>query len=408
MPIKVESANNNDSKSISRPSTSATTPSTVSGNRFQVCFSHQSRFKQIIDKQQKMSSNGNYTFICTKNEISILAPNSATQTLVHTQLIADGFETYVFPSFVGYLELAMGSFELHDAMSKSKENQNNSIVLTVENVDRRTQNNIIVSFISKTITGESIQITPSSITPVLVPLLEKCPRYNIADLPDYSLASTLSMNAGEMKKLFSCGTLFSTHLAIEMTCDKVTLTALPTNVGRGHCEILHDADLSEYNGYDEEQLHVPCPKNIVDRSTVKMNTAAHGTRIRQIFKISTLSSCEKPTTHSNRVVIGMTPNQALFIRFKVTGFSFVTYYFFPQSFHVMKPITITSANTDYSDAKCLDPERSLNYSDSSSSLSSSYSRELLAPPTTEHTECVDYTKCDESEDEDECKQAIQT
>lgn len=381
--------------SISIPG-GTTVSASSSGNRFQVCFSHQSRFKQIIDKQQKMSSNGNYTFICTKNEISILAPNSTTQTLVHTQLIADGFETYVFPSFVGYLELAMGSFELHDAMSKSKENQNNSILLTVENVDRRTDNNIVVSFISKTIVNEVAQIVPSSIKPVLVPLLEKCPRYNITELPDYSLASTLSMNAGEMKKLFSCGTLFSTHLAIEMTSDKVTLTALPTIIGRGHCEILHDADLSEYNGYDEEQLHVPCPKNIVDHSTIKMNPA-HGTRIRQIFKISTLSSCEKPTTHSNRVVIGMTPNQALFIRFKVTGFSFVTYYFFPQSFHVVKPITITSTFTMLNTELSSLPSYSSPYPDLSSSSSSS-SRKSLEHPTTDCTE-VDYTKCDESEDD---------
>lgn len=373
-----------------------------SSNRFQVCFSHQSRFKQIIDKQQKRSSNGNYTFICTKNEISILAPNSTTQTLVHTQLIADGFETYVFPSFVGYLELAMGSFELHDAMSKSKENQNNSIVLTVENVDRRTNNNVIVSFISKTIVNEVAQIVPSSIKPVLVPLLEKCPRYNIAELPDYSLASTLSMNAGEMKKLFSCGTLFSTHLAIEIQSDKVTLTALPTIVGRGYCEILHDTDLSDYNGYDEEQLHVPCPKNIVDRSTIKMN-AAHGPRIRQIFKLSTLSSCEKPTTHSNRVVIGMTPGKALFIRFKVTGFSFVTYYFFPQSFHVLKPITITQAFESNVPADRSDrSDRSDQYNQSDQSDQFKLENSSGVSFKVKCTESVDYTKCDESEDDYKC------
>lgn len=218
------------------------------------------------------------------------------------------------------VKFSVNSFELSEAMSKSKENHNSSIILTLENVDKPTH--ITLDFIN--------DLGEKTIPSTRVMILENPPRHSIVSLPDFLKASTLTTNAQELKRIFMSQTVLSPNVEITMQADKVTFTVLPTDAGRGTCEAYHDCEPEEFKGYSEENVFVQCPKHICDRNTIKINPAHSAPggvpTIKQIFKLSTLAFCEKPTTKSNRVVLAMTPDKALIIRYKIWNFGFVTYY----------------------------------------------------------------------------------
>ena len=149
----------------------------------QVCFPSQARFRRIIERQQSTTSV--LIFLCTKEEISILSM-SPSRCVVHTQLLAESFKKYVHPGFTtGGSELVrfpVNSFELADAMSKSKENHNNSIVLTLENIEKPSH--IDLDFINDA--GEH------TIPSMRVTVLQKYPQFTAVHLPNLDEASTLS------------------------------------------------------------------------------------------------------------------------------------------------------------------------------------------------------------------------
>ena len=67
---------------------------------------------------------------------------SPSRCIVHTQLFSDCFKSYTFPSAAsaseGIVGFAVNSFELSEAMSKSKGNHHSSITLTLENIEKPT------------------------------------------------------------------------------------------------------------------------------------------------------------------------------------------------------------------------------------------------------------------------------
>jgi hypothetical protein len=283
---------------------------------FQVCFSHQSRFRQIIEKQQPSTSI--LVFRCSKTEISIVSISPARSCIVCTSLFSNCCKKYVYPDTV--VKFPVNSFELAEAMSKSKENHNNSIVLTLENIDKPTH--ITLDFINDT-TGEK------TIPSTRVPILDKYPKFAIKPLPDISKASILITNAQELKRIFMSQTVLSAKVEIEIDKEKVSFNVVPTIIGRGGYNIHHNCDYDEYkvhgHEYSEDDVFAQCPKHIVDRNTIIMNPS-HGESIKQTFKLNTLAFCEKPTTQSNRAILGMTPDRALIIQHKIVNYGFVTYY----------------------------------------------------------------------------------
>jgi hypothetical protein len=307
----------------------------------QVFFSNESRFKQIIDRQQ--SSSSVFVFFCTKNEISILSTTSSY--IVHTELIADGFKHYVHPakkknsissnieeiSSDTVVKFAVNAFELSKKMSNNKENHNNSIMLTLENVEKSKY--ISLDFINEN--GEK------TIPSTKVELLENKQKYTTelkSPLPDITKASTLTTDSDALARILACEKIFAKFINIKMNSKKVVFEMIGTENGCGNCTAYHTFD--DLKGYDEENIFLQRPKYLEDKNIIKINPNHNKIEskeqdafvISQCFKLANLTIVEKPTTYSNCVVIGMTPNQWLFIRYKITGYGFVTYYINEDNF----------------------------------------------------------------------------
>lgn len=282
---------------------------------FQVCFSHESRFRQIIEKQQPCTSV--LVFKCSKSEISIVSVSPARSCIVATSLFSECCKKYVYPNTI--VSFAVNSFELADAMSKSKENHGNSIVMTLENIEKPVD--ILLEFVND-YTGEK------TIPSTRVPILEKYPKFPLKPLPDLSTASILITNSQELRRIFMSETVLSSKVEITMTPNQVEFKVLPSTLGKGLYEVYQGCDYNEYLelSYNEDDVFTSCPKALMDRNMISMKTAEHGEAIRQVFKLSTLAFCEKPTTQSNRVVMGMTPGACLIIQYKILNYGFVTYY----------------------------------------------------------------------------------
>jgi hypothetical protein len=319
---------------------------------FRACFSHEARFRQVIDKQLKLTSI--LKFICTKNEISAVS-YSPSRGIAHLQFPSECLKDYVHPAEKGkgneVVQFIVETSELSEKMTDSKENLNNSIVLTLENIEKTKE--LRLDFINEN--GE--KTIPSK----TVTLLDGAPKYSTStmmttmfDLPDLSEASTLTTDSEELKRIFMSESVLSNHVEITMTKKKVVFAIVKTGAGYGEYIAYHndvscvgntddnnsDDDEAKQKEYSEDDIYQQCPKylavkNIIDfKEQKKENGEGEGGQrqesIKQCFKLTTLALCEKPTTYSNRVVMGMTPNKSIFIRYKIFNSGFATYYINPS------------------------------------------------------------------------------
>ncbi len=277
----------------------------------QVLLPKEARFKQLIDRQEKISNI--LIFQCTKNGICIIAMNPILDCAAMIDFTASGFENYTCPDST--VIFAVERFELTEAMRKSKENHGNSILLTIENVDR--MENLLLDFMG----GQTEELKQMP-----VKILTKYPKYkmNFNAMPDYRQASTYTTNSKMFNRDLTILTFF-TDKRIEMRLDKDGLTMkVKTPSGIGSTEYTHGFDYEEYKTYSERDVFAQCPKQFVDFSTVKMNPE-HGPVVIKYPQIAALVAHEQPTTNSSRVEIGLTPNACLYIYYKLQDIGSYTF-----------------------------------------------------------------------------------
>lgn len=290
---------------------------------FSICFSHQSRFKQIMERQEPCTSLSMYCL--SKTEISIFSPCIERQCVVSTSLFTSCLKKYELPTscldsgepitFRVYLS------ELCEVMSKCKENHNSSIHMSC---DLDTEEPYInIDFINddgeKTIPSESVRV------------IKNFAKYKIAKLPDISSCSLLYTNAKELKRIFTSESLFSKKIQITMKPNEVIFAAA-SDIGTVEYRVRHVLDIEDYKGYNEDDVFSTCPKSISDTNTIVMKPE-HKEFIQQEFKLIPLAFSESPTTKSNRVILGLSTvgpsdsNQIMILQYKIVSFGFVTYYF---------------------------------------------------------------------------------
>lgn len=283
---------------------------------FKVCFPQHTRFKQLIERQQLA---GVLIFRCSKTEITIVSMNPAKRCVIVTSLYASCFREYICPDSL--VTFAVNSFELSAAMNKSKENQNNCILMTLENVDRPRELTLdFVKFGSTGVEEKGVQTIPRTV----VPILAKYSKYSIGEIPDLAGASILMTNSKELNRIFCSLTTVGYDVVLTMTKKKLLIATVPTEVGQGEYEVIHNLGIEEYGDYKEDDIFTQCPKHIADLNTIRMHPDHE--EIQQRYSLETLAFCDPPTTHSNRVLMAITPGLPLAFHSKITNSGMQRYF----------------------------------------------------------------------------------
>jgi hypothetical protein len=280
---------------------------------FQVLLPRKTRFKQFVDRLEKIS--GILVFHCSKNGIYVSAMNPELDCAVLIDLITAGFTSYICPD--GGIIYAVERLELTEAMRKSKENHGNSILLTIPNVDR--MDHLLIDFLG----GHT-----EDVKQMQVKILTKYPKFkmNIDALPDYKRASICITNSKVVNRFLNIMTYVADD-TVKMTMEKDKLEIkVDEPTGDGTLTLTHGFDMDDYKNYSERDIFAQPSKQHIDFVSIKMNPE-HGLSLSKVYSLASLVAHEQPTTNSSRVEIGMMPTGSMYFFYKLPdagSYTFIT------------------------------------------------------------------------------------
>lgn len=321
-----------------------------------VCFPNDLHFRNIIEKQQLVTPV--FVFRCTPSEILI---TGVSQTCIScVTLFSDKFKSYHCPN--RGIEIKVNSYDLSEALAKNKENSSSDIALNFNpgldpehlivtfpdlldvkdsssndssfNHDEDSEMDIITTSSNNSGNNNNNNNTSDTVSTKRVKIINQViNKYKIKPLPSLKTSRLFLTNSQELKRILrGLHSMQSSTLTITLDKQQAVFESKATSYGHGRVIARHTLDIADYKDYDElYSYNDVCPKNIATTNTIVINDDANDNKaatITQTFNLPELIYSEKPTTSSNRVVIGLTQDyKILTIQYKIPSYGFMTYYF---------------------------------------------------------------------------------